>query len=999
MADQRIYRYPGVKPFTTQEQIIFRGRKEDVKALIQLVTRKRLVVLFGKSGLGKSSLLNAGLIPALTEVKAEVKGGEQEADFYYEPQSIRFGAWSEAQKDTRISPVEAIKSRLGLPATGQTYLDRMLPEDDSLWKHLKKFQALAPIQSHFLLLFDQFEELFTYPDAEIEHFHQELGEVLNAKVPQRYRSILGQEEEALSEEEELLLFEPIDLRIVMAIRSDRLAMLDRLSEKMPDILENRYQLKALSRKEAEDAIFAPSILPQDPNFQTPGFNLEEEALDHIIQHLTRAREGSQDIESFQLQVICQHIEQELVERAGKRSIGTEDLGDLSDIFEQYYESKMGRLPHEEDRQRARIFIENGLILEQDERRLSLYEGMIQRDYQVSEALLFQLVGTGLLRAEPDPKGGFSYELAHDTLVEPILRAKRKRVAEEEKLLAEQRLAEERAQLAEERRKRRRATLLAWGAGILAIVALATSAWAFLQTREANVAKEKAEISESEATKARDSIRIAFDELESGKLRLERLNTELDSAKTAADSQRIVAEINEELARSEASRANRQAIRAEVQSAIAQVTLLYNQNDYDSALIVLDSAYRIHEGIEAEALGQTYRIGFFRALDNTSFSTSIQFLADMHRIEEAKIEAAEVFVESLVNLQERDRFHLNPSLDVNPWWMKEPVVVDALPMLVQKTIRYGAFQDVVDLLHYYQQAGGEMKEIQAMARQAIRASDGKPWYLARKKLSVLGDTTISQPRNLVGGYPMPEFVLVEGGTFWMGDSLGNPDEVPVHSVTLSSYEIGRFELTAGQYCAFLNTLPEDSLEDVERWIRLGFQIQHDSIAGFVLENGQEGFCLIDVSWYGATAYCRWLSRETGQSISLPTEAQWEFAAIGGTEGLTEESKKRFAYAGSDTLGEVGWYNGNASFIHPVGMLTPNSLGTYDMSGNVWEWCQDRFDRYPEESDPNPTGPETGDYRVLRGGSWYGNDSICRVSYRSNGLPYDRIYGYGFRLTRN
>ncbi|MBR3766219.1 MAG: SUMF1/EgtB/PvdO family nonheme iron enzyme, partial [Muribaculaceae bacterium] len=133
--------------------------------------------------------------------------------------------------------------------------------------------------------------------------------------------------------------------------------------------------------------------------------------------------------------------------------------------------------------------------------------------------------------------------------------------------------------------------------------------------------------------------------------------------------------------------------------------------------------------------------------------------------------------------------------------------------------------------------------------------------------------------------------------------------------------------------------------------------------------------------------------TGKTFRLPTEAEWEYAARGGNKS------KGYKYSGSNTIGDVAWYNSNSSAMtHQVGTKAPNELGLYDMSGNVWECCSDWHDENYYSSSPsnNPTGPTSGSYRVDRGGSWGNNARSCRVSYRDRSTPDYRDCYYGFRL---
>ncbi len=168
---------------------------------------------------------------------------------------------------------------------------------------------------------------------------------------------------------------------------------------------------------------------------------------------------------------------------------------------------------------------------------------------------------------------------------------------------------------------------------------------------------------------------------------------------------------------------------------------------------------------------------------------------------------------------------------------------------------------------------------------------------------------------------------------------------------------------------------------------------------------------NVSWYDAAEYANALSTSEGldacftcsggtcdtagdpytcNGYRLPTEAEWEYAARAGTDLL---------YAGSNTLDDVGWYSGNSGYNpHPVAQLDPNAWGLYDMSGNAWEWVWDRYGSYSSSSVSDPTGSQSGSYRVYRGGGWLGAPGNARVAYRNYYYPSDRHNSLGFRLTR-
>lgn len=220
------------------------------------------------------------------------------------------------------------------------------------------------------------------------------------------------------------------------------------------------------------------------------------------------------------------------------------------------------------------------------------------------------------------------------------------------------------------------------------------------------------------------------------------------------------------------------------------------------------------------------------------------------------------------------------------------------------------------------------------------------------------------------------VKVKGSTFKMGsnDSEASDDEKPVHSVTLSDYYIGETEVTQELWRVVMGTNPS-----------------YFSGSNKPVEN---------VSWDDCQKFINKLNDLTGLEFRLPTEAEWEYAARGGNKS------KGYKYAGSNTISEVAWYNDNACDgvgknspaygTHPVGTKSPNELGIYDMSGNVYEWCSDWYAIYTSVSQTNPTGPSTGYGRVRRGGSWRNDAQDCRVSGRYDSNPDYRFSNCGFRL---
>ncbi|MBQ7448350.1 MAG: SUMF1/EgtB/PvdO family nonheme iron enzyme [Paludibacteraceae bacterium] len=225
------------------------------------------------------------------------------------------------------------------------------------------------------------------------------------------------------------------------------------------------------------------------------------------------------------------------------------------------------------------------------------------------------------------------------------------------------------------------------------------------------------------------------------------------------------------------------------------------------------------------------------------------------------------------------------------------------------------------------------------------------------------------------------VQVEGGTFMMGedmntDKMAYKNEGPVHQVTLNTFMIGETEVTQALWRAVMGT---------------GIREQAMKGSSSTLLHGEgDNLPMYYVNYEDCQAFIRKLNSLTGLSFRLPTEAEWEYAARGGQQSA-------YKYAGGDVATNVAWCQENADgTTHPVAQKRPNELTIYDMSGNVWEWCQDWYGPYSSAQQTNPRGASGGAFRVFRGGSWYGNVRRCRVTSRQGNAPSDRSSDLGFRL---
>jgi len=261
------------------------------------------------------------------------------------------------------------------------------------------------------------------------------------------------------------------------------------------------------------------------------------------------------------------------------------------------------------------------------------------------------------------------------------------------------------------------------------------------------------------------------------------------------------------------------------------------------------------------------------------------------------------------------------------------------------------------------------------------------------------------------------VVVEGGTFQMGSISGQYDEKPVHSVTVNSFYMSKYEVTQGLYQAVMGTNPsyykgdELPVERVSWYDAVGFCNKLSALDGleavYTINKN-----ITDPNNENSNDKLKWTvsCNINANGYRLPTEAEWEYAARGGN------FCRGYTYSGSNSIDNVAWYwknsgdkiltgewdldklKANNGQTHPVGGKQANELGLYDMSGNVWEWCWDWYGDYSSGSQSDPTGMASGSSRVFRGGSWFSFASSCRSGYRDYYDPSCGVIGIGFRLVR-
>ncbi len=957
---QKSYRYPGVQPFSSDQQRIFFGRQEDTQRLLSLMLQERLCVLYGKSGHGKSSLLNAGIIPALAE-----KG--KKGNRRYVPVTVRFNTWTPQDTQTLYDKFvfhfrKAMMDAGMTGVAGNTLVETpsMASLPGTLWGAVKHWNIGE--NTGIVLLFDQFEEFFSYPQEQQAAFKEQLAELLYVDYPQ----FLEDNEDTLDPEYAAFLAEKTDVRALLSIRADRLSDLDRLKDRLPAILHKRYELRALDAEQARQAVTGPAGEPGD-GYRSPAFAYEEAALQTILRELT-GREGAEAgrIEAFLLQIVCASIEKRVLER-GLATVQKADLPDFDTVFDDYYQDRIGELPQAE-RAPARRVLEQGLLLVDPQsgegRRLSRDAGELAQAFQVSPSLLENLERTYLLRREVNSLGSYSYELSHDTLIAPVMKSRKAQEAveeaerlEQERIDAETRAREAEEKAAEERRKaeqaerlkneaitaKRRATWFAWGAGLLAVMAVAAFIYANSQSRlaqsQSKIAEERRieadssaanalkqqQIAESERIKADSNAAIALEQTRIAK-----------SALKKADDNLLLAKREEARAKAALEQVNKEKDATEAQRRLAENNFKLAQQKTTEAEQEADNARKALEAQKA-ALAEIARL-ILR--DASTLIYDLDYEAAREKIQAAA--ALEVAGQAVSDSLLEIAFFYAETNRLDRAWP----LLDTAYSLVNKSLPA--------------KTGDRLA-----AREALR------------RLNPRRDSFL-QARYF------PVMINIPGGTDTMGKN---------YIVSLSPYQLAESETTWWQYnlyCAATGTeLP-------------------DKPAGW---GGEGDNPVVNVNWYDATAYAGWLSDRAGlqraiecpddencsldlqaKGYRLPTEAEWEYAARAGTN---------MTYAGCDQESDLinfAWYGKNSgSRTRPVKTRLPNRLGLYDMSGNVWEWCWDWYGGYPPEAQ-NPIGPETGSYRVLRGGAWDDDAEGCRVAYRSLSNPGFRYDRYGFRLSR-
>ncbi len=401
-------RYPGPRSFA-DDQVdgrLFFGRDEEKEELLHRVRASRLLVLFGKSGLGKTSLLQAGLYPRLR-------------DHALLPVPVRFN-------QPGIDPVAVVLRALVETCRIQG-IEFDQPESGSLWEVLKSTDLWkGEVLWTPVLVLDQFEEIFTLQTEDVRTaLATTLGELASPGLPTRIRQTIRPGERAPYSDT------PPDVRVILSLREEYVGALEQLVPAVPTLFERRFRLGPLTREMARQAVIKPATVDVPQVFATRPFVYKDATLSGMMEFLVNRQE---EVEPFQLQIICQYVEQQVAERQ-RQGLGVVEVDErilsgravMESLLQDFYRRTVGQLPGwplSWQRGRARRLCERGL-LSPSGHRVSMEAGQIKKQYHMREMSLEVLTEARLLRKESRPAlEGFYYELSHDSLTGPVMKRRR-----------------------------------------------------------------------------------------------------------------------------------------------------------------------------------------------------------------------------------------------------------------------------------------------------------------------------------------------------------------------------------------------------------------------------------------------------------------------------------------------------------------------------------------------------------------------------------------------
>ncbi len=470
--EQKNYRFIGIRPFETFEKDFFFERENDVNNIFKSINFRKNTLIHSKAGIGKTSVIKAGLLPQL-------KNNDRFQTFYFSVNNYI--------KDSESFILHNIYQKLDDVSPKNSYLDKIILPEDTLWYKFKRLESAN--DKTFVLILDQFENIFSYKEIVINKFRDELYTLLNQQVPVKLRDKIN---EKLTNNPQLLspkglkkLYEKINIKLVVSIRSDKLFKLDFFTDKIA-LFENEIEILPFNSLQAKDIfVKTAKYTPKyhiDDNLISKPFETTNKLLDEILKFLTK--NNSQYIETYQIQIIGRELEKLSVKKNISK-IDVKEISNLTDIYKDYYESIIAKITNHKQEISARKFIEDELIFEYERRKLTIYEGIATKKYNLDNKTLLFLTNNHLIRQITNKYNDIFYEISHDALITPILLSKQKRIKYEiriEEELKKKKILEEKAKKQKEKiiRNRRLAIVFSF----LFLISLFLGIFAKIQSNKA-----------------------------------------------------------------------------------------------------------------------------------------------------------------------------------------------------------------------------------------------------------------------------------------------------------------------------------------------------------------------------------------------------------------------------------------------------------------------------------------------------------------------------------
>lgn len=438
---QKRSRFIGIRPFKPEEKDIFFGRERFVELICQSIEQNVFTVVHSEAGIGKTSIINAGVIPRL------------EQGSVYKFYNVSFPNFF---KNSSSLPIQSVMNKLDTDLPENSYLDKIVGKQKTLWYKLKRIESAT--DKKILLIFDQFENIFSFAEADILDFKEQLTEAVFEQIPEEIRSEidkkLAEEPDILTQEGFRKLFRTINLKILIVIRTDKLPKLDFFKDKIRGICENKIKIEAFDRQESKIIMQKTSSYKPKYNidnlFKSEPFIISDNLLEEILDFLTE--KDTKRVEAYQLQIIGKEIEKLSVNNM-LSVVGTEQVSDLEGLYNDYYEAVINKIPDVIQRTSARKFVEDELVFEYERRKLTVYQGVAKLKYGLWDSTIDLLINSNIITKIKNSEDEIFYELSHDALITPLLMAKDKRIKYEieiEKELKQKRLLEQKT---EEQRKK------------------------------------------------------------------------------------------------------------------------------------------------------------------------------------------------------------------------------------------------------------------------------------------------------------------------------------------------------------------------------------------------------------------------------------------------------------------------------------------------------------------------------------------------------------------